>query len=336
MPYLYLMESNAQVGFVDNQITIKTSDGNRIRAIPITSVEGICVFGQPQLSTHLIRACISKNISVGYYSEDGRYFGNISSSQNINPMRQKRQVYLTDNRDFCLAWSKRIISAKIQNSLMLLTSMDGIYKFNDDELNGIRHSLEQIDLADSVDMALGFEGNAARCYFSCLSKLVTNDAFAFKGRSSRPPKDAFNSMLSFGYTLLYRNIAGAIERHGLHPYFAFMHKLHAGHIALASDLIEEYRAPLVDQTVISLVNDGEVEIDGFYTNDAGSIYMTRDTSRILTNKISDVITQARVYLADYGDRKTYGFQAMLDKKISSVVTAIECCDVDQYHPFIWK
>jgi CRISPR-associated protein Cas1 len=111
----------------------------------------------------------------------------------------------------------------------------------------MRHSLDNLHFAESVDASIGFEGNAAKEYFKCLSKAILPEEFKFRGRSTRPPKDPFNSMLSFGYSIFYRNIIGAIERHGLHPYFAFMHKSKLGHASLASDLIEDLRAPLVDK-----------------------------------------------------------------------------------------
>lgn len=335
MPHLYLVESNAKVGLRENQIIVQNLEDDTRRSIPIAEVDGISVFGKPQISTQLIRECMSRNISVGYYANDGHYFGHIGSLRDIEPMRQKRQIYLTDDDQFCLEWSKRIISAKIRNSIALLSSIREIHVFSDDELHGLIHSLNHLGEADSVDIALGFEGNAARCYFSCLPRLIENEGFIFNGRSSRPPKDPFNSMISYGYSLFYRNIVGAIERHGLHPYFAFMHRLRFGHAALASDLIEEYRAPLIDKTVIDLINDRKVNASGFYVNEAGATYMDRDTSKRLTNTFSNIIAQGKQYFLTYGDDKSYGFQVMLDKKIGSILHAIEEHDATLYEPYIW-
>lgn len=294
------------------------------------------MFGQPQLSTQLIRECIAANIPIGFYSDDGHYFGNISSTERIDPLRQKKQIYLTDDNHFCLQWSKNIISAKIRNSITLLESLPEVYEFISDEMKGLRHSLSSLNMADSVDMVLGFEGNAAKNHFECLPKLLRNGDFVFSGRSSRPPKDPFNSMLSYGYSLFFRNIIGAIERHGLHPYFAYMHKLKFGHAALASDLIEEYRAALIDRTILDVVNSGEIEISDFYKNDFGAIYMTRRTSKKLTDVFSGIIAHNQQYFHDVGDRKSYGFQVMLDKKIASLLGAIEGRDASIYKPYLWK
>lgn len=336
MAHLYFTQSDLKLGVKDGRLeVVNLKDGSK-RSFPIATVTDISVFGQPQISTRLVRECIARNIPIAYYSDDGHYFGHISSSMRIDPVRQKQQVYLTDNREFCLAWSKQIIRAKLLNSMTLLNSDPDTCTFTDQDLHGLLHSFEYLESADSVDMVLGFEGNAARNYFACLPKLLRNEEFAFKGRSSRPPKDPFNSMLSFGYSLLYRDIIGAIERHGLHPYFAFMHKIGFGHAALASDLIEEYRAPLVDRTVLQMVNDDEVHTSDFYKNDAGAMYMVPNASRKFTNRMSEIMAKSERYFSDAGESKAYGFQAMLDKKLDQLLAAIESRDPSLYTPYVWK
>lgn len=336
MPHLYITKSSYKLGCKDGQVVITDATDETMQAFPIAKVEGISVFGMAQLSTQLIRKCIELDIPVLYYSEDGHYFGNISSSTRIDPMRQKRQIMLTDDAAFCLELAKTIVSAKIQNSLVLLKSMKDIYAFDSRELQGLTHSLSVLQSAENTNALLGFEGNAAKCYFSCLSKLLVNSDFGFSGRSSRPPRDPFNSMLSFGYAILYRNIIGAIERHGLHPYFAFMHQMKAGHAALASDLIEEYRAAVVDATMVKLINDGEVDVSGFFANDAGAVYMDRATMKTVTDALSDAILKSRKYFVGDGDNRTYSFQTMLDVKLSAVIAAIESCNPKLYRPFLWQ
>lgn len=61
------------------------------------------------------------------------------------------------------------------------------------------------------------KGNAARQYFAALSKMIKED-FKFSGRNKRPPRDAFNSMISLGYTILMYEIMGEIENRGITPY----------------------------------------------------------------------------------------------------------------------
>ena len=104
---------------------------------------------------------------------------------------------------------------------------------------------KQLSDVSTVEEVMGLEGMAARVYFSVLSRFVQPD-FAFHGRSRQPPKDAFNSMLSLGYTLLMYELYAEIENRGFSPYVGFMHRTHRGHPSLASDLMEEWRAVVVD------------------------------------------------------------------------------------------
>ena len=335
MPHLYVSESDVKLGVRENQLVVTKIDDGSVRRIPFGEVEDISIYGCAQLSTQLIRTCISSNVPIAYYAENGSYFGCLTSSTHADPVRQKAQILLTEDKGFCLAWSRSVVDAKIRNSLALLRTYGGGCACADVEMRGLRHSLESLHYATDVNAVIGFEGSAARCYFACLPKLVTQDGFSFKGRSSRPPKDPINSMLSYGYSLFYRNIIGAIERRGLHPYFAFMHKLKLGHAALASDLIEEFRAPLVDRTVLDMVNDEEVTPDDFYETASGAVYLKKDANKRVTARFTEIIAEPRTYFLSTGDMRHYGFQAMLDKKITSVVDAIDHRDAGLYRPCVW-
>ncbi len=84
-------------------------------------------------------------------------------------------------------------------------------------------------------------------------------------------------MLSFGYTLLFYNIYAIVRARGLSPYVGSLHALRQGHPALCSDLIEEFRAPIVDSLVTSLVNKRVVTAADFYTSDG--CYLTDQARR---------------------------------------------------------
>lgn len=109
---------------------------------------------------------------------------------------------------------------------------------------------------------MGYEGLAARVYFSALDMLIDKD-FHFTGRSKRPPKDPFNSMISLGYSILLNEIYGKLQAKGLNPYFGFIHSDREKHPTLASDMMEEWRAVIVDTTVMSMINGHEIHQNQF-------------------------------------------------------------------------
>ena len=335
MAHVYLMENGTKLGFSQGQLIVKSNGDKPERRFPFCNVESVNVLGNSQLSTQLVRECLSSDVPIAYYTEDGHYCGMTSCLDHVDPHRQRRQALLTCDADFCLNWAKTAVEAKINNSLQFLASMDDVYVFSEDELGGLHHSLRYLRQASTVDEVLGFEGNAAKCYFQCYAKLLQGTEFSFNGRKTRPPKDPVNAMLSYGYSFLHRSIIGAIERHGLHPYFGFMHKMKRGHATLASDLIEDYRAFLVDRTVLELARSGEIRPDDFTVAENGAVYLPRSVMEKLTNLLSSALADRARYCQAYGDGYQYGFQAALDKKLCTVIAAIDAADPSLYQPFVW-
>ena len=86
-----------------------------------------------------------------------------------------------------------------------------------------------------ISEMIGFEGQAAKYYFKGLSECIDKQ-FYFQGRSKRPPRDEFNSMISLGYSILMNEVYCKIEMKGLNPFFGFIHRDAEKHPTLASDL----------------------------------------------------------------------------------------------------
>lgn len=109
----------------------------------------------------------------------------------------------------------------------------------------------------------------------------------------------------------------------------------AGHAALASDLIEEYRSPIVDATILRLIIDGDLDAAGFYANDAGAVFMSRENMKVVTDALSSAMIRSRKYHYNNGDNRTYSFQTMLDAKMTAVIAAIESGNAVLHRPFVW-
>jgi len=136
--------------------------------------------------------------------------------------------------------------------------------------------LRALSRATSVDEVRGLEGMAARDYFSVFSLLVKRheEAFRFGGRSRRPPRDRINALLSFGYALLMQDCAAALAGVGMDPAVGFLHEERPGRLSLALDLMEEFRVPLVDRFVLSLVNRGQLAPEDFLEEPNGAWRLT--------------------------------------------------------------
>jgi len=95
------------------------------------------------------------------------------------------------------------------------------------------------------------EAQAARAYWP----LLFGPAF----RRNRT-EAGVNGLLNYGYTVLRSCVGRATVAAGLHPSIGFHHSNETNPMRLVDDLMEPYR-PFIDQTVLTLVESGQTEIN---------------------------------------------------------------------------
>ena len=80
------------------------------------------------------------------------------------------------------------------------------------------------------------------------------------------------------YTLLLSDCVRALISCGLDPHAGFLHSSKRNKPALGVDLMEEFRAPIADSVVQTVINNGEISAAGF-TDVLGSVRMTDKTRK---------------------------------------------------------
>jgi CRISPR-associated protein Cas1 len=163
----------------------------------------------------------------------------------------------------CIPIVQAIVSAKIHNCRTLLKrnaspSQTEAYS----QMQALKHKAQR---SLSLESIRGIEGTAARLYFQHFSSMIKVEGldFSFASRNRRPPRDPINALLSFGYGCLYREVTMAIQQVGLDPWMGFLHVPESGRVSLALDMMEEFRAILVDSTVLNMVNNNQVQSADF-------------------------------------------------------------------------
>jgi len=212
----------------------------------------------------------------------GYCYGRIVAIETGYRQLSRYQQQLTDEE--CLKTARMIVQAKLKNSRILLIRHQR--RHGSEAIKSIiqtlAHLAEQCQQADSIPRLMGIEGIGAASYFQGFGDCLIHDDFIFTARSRRPPGNPVNAMLSFGYQVLWNHLLSLIELKGLDPYFACLHQGGYRHAALASDLIEEFRAAIVDSLTLYLINrklvdpvqDFEFRDGGCFLNERGrKIYL---------------------------------------------------------------
>jgi CRISPR-associated protein Cas1 len=331
MTILYLTEEGSFLEKRDNRVRVRKTE-TTLKELAIEKIEGIVLVGRTHITTPLMHELMEREIPLTWLSDTGKFFGRLEPTTTINIQRQREQFRRADDEIFAFELAKSFITAKIRNCRVLLNRYNRDRKI--ERVQEIQNELKDWILkackADNHSQLLGYEGNASRLYFEALSYLVPV-GFKFKGRSKQPPTDPFNSLLSFGYTLLLYEIYTAIASKGLHPYAGFMHQIRRGHPALASDLIEEWRPVIVDSLVLNLIGNRIINEEDFRPPaENGGVYLNRYASKIFISKFEQRIRSTNSYL-DYVDYPL-SFRESLQLQAGSLVKAIENDDPTIYRP----
>jgi CRISPR-associated protein Cas1 len=277
MTSLYVSAQGCYVSLNQQYLLVKQR-GQTIAEVQLPHTEQILIFGKSQITTQAVRACLKHNIAIVYLSRMGYCYGRLlpleRGYRQLN--RYQQSLELVDR----LLVARAIVKAKLKNCRVILQR-----QYRKKELPSLVLAIETLEYLsqkteqiNNIDQLMGIEGAGASCYFSVFGDCLTGDKdFVFLTRSRRPPANPVNAMLSFGYQVLWNHLLALIELQGLDPYQACLHQNSQRHAALTSDLLEEFRAPIVDSLVIYLVNrrivnasdDFEYRDGGCFLNESG-------------------------------------------------------------------
>jgi CRISP-associated protein Cas1 len=275
---LYISEQGCSVSLDGETIIIKKKDCILNRAqLPL--LEQILVFGNSQITTQTIKACLKRNIPVAYLSQTGYCYGKTYPvSRDLRNLHRLQQQL---DPAAALIAAKQIVKVKMMNSRTILQRQNRRLQSKEITLiiTKIGDIIENLIQVDTTEQLIGFEGIGAKYYFSGLGKCISNPDFEFTTRSRRPPADPVNAMLSFGYQVLWNHLLSIIELQGLYPYYGCLHQPSDKHPALASDLIEEFRAPIVDSLVLMMINQHSIDRASDFVFRNGGCYLNLSGSK---------------------------------------------------------
>lgn len=262
---LYVVEQGALVGLRAGRIVIR-HEGKEKQTLPIHRIDQMHLSGNQLLSTALLRSCRDEGIEVFVSDLPGKCDLRIDDLSGIGIDTLGGQFHSQEKPELLLETARHIVQGKIANSRTVLRKAN--LRRQNEDLSALDLPLRQLQEAAlrsaTLDGLRGIEGGAARLYYQGFSALIA-PRWAWPGRSRRPPRDPVNALLSYGYGVLYRNVLAALHGVHLNPYIGIYHQRRPGHPALASDLMEEFRAPIIDRLVLNLLLDPNTQESDFET-----------------------------------------------------------------------
>lgn len=252
---IVISSKGTQLATDSSHFTLR-SNGKRIGRIPPTMIGQMIIHHDIKVSHTALERLGALGIPTTFLNREGRVRARLCPpwKHDAAPRIEQSRVYLNESSRLQVA--RRLVDAKIANSAAVLARHSGNYP--DPALNSAASKLRTLrshaQAASGIEELMGYEGAAARLYFSVFSKMLRSEWATFQGRSRRPPLDPVNSLLSYTYAILTHEMLARIEGVGLDPYIGFLHRVEARRPSLALDLIEPFRPVLADRLCLRLIN----------------------------------------------------------------------------------
>ena len=336
---LFVTTENAYLSLEGETVCVEI-DRKKAGQFPLHTLESIVCFTYSGATPAFMGACAKRGIHLAFYSPFGKFLCRVVGESRGNVLLRKQQYRVSDDKAASCRIARNLILGKVFNCRWSIdrTLRDHALRVDEERCrNAIRYltdAMEKIRQEEDLDSLRGLEGECASVYFGIFDELILNqkEVFYFHGRNKRPPLDPVNAMLSFGYTLLANDCAGALEGVGLDSYVGFLHRDRPGRKSLALDLMEEMRAVLVDRFVLTLINNRQIRGEHFRTSESGAVEFT-DAGR-------------RKFITEWQERKREQItHPYLQEKICwGLVPHMQALllarhlrgDMDGYPPFLWK
>ncbi len=252
---LVIIEGGANLRCTGERLQVH-KEGRVIREIRLQDLDAVLASSNTSISGAALSRLLRRGVDITFIDASGRPAGRLTGPYSKNVDLRIRQVHRAADEEFARAIAVSIVSAKLSNQRRILlryrrrrgTEVIG------DAAAKLRRLAAKTGNVVNVDELRGLEGAGAASYFKTFGRLITNGLFEFNDRNRRPPRDPVNACLSFGYTLLGSLIEGEVAAAGLDPMIGFLHSTEYGRPSLALDILEEFRAPVVDAMVLKLIN----------------------------------------------------------------------------------
>jgi CRISP-associated protein Cas1 len=301
MTTLYLSEPRSTVRKDGDTLVVKipadkaANTPERTVRVPLMKVDQVVVLGDSTVTTPALLALLERNVDICFCNYHGRFQGRLAPEVSKNVFVRTAQFRAHEDYQKRILLAARFVRGKLHNQRTLLLRSN---RNADDpaiaraaatigEMIGEvdRLQVEQDGPPDparpqqgsALGMLQGMEGASAAAFFGAYGRLLKQD-LGFSGRNRRPPTDPVNALLSFGYVLLMNHVLSAIGLVGFDPYVGYLHSEGYGKPALALDLMEEMRTPIVDSVVLTVINKQILNVSHFEES-FGAYQLTNDGRR---------------------------------------------------------
>jgi CRISP-associated protein Cas1 len=242
-----------------------TQKGATLTQAPLMHLETVHILSRGvSISADALEACCERGIPIFFIDHQGTPYASIYAAGLAGTVITRREQLRAYDDERGLRLALRFAEGKIQNQAITLKYLSKTRKDTSvgeelrllagEVLDHVRRldELQAQTLDDARARIMAAEGNAAQMYWAA-ARLIVPEHYAWERRDTRGALDPVNSLLNYGYGILYGQIERSLVLAGLDPFAGFIHVDRPGKPSLTLDMIEEFRQVAVDRVVFGLL-----------------------------------------------------------------------------------
>jgi group II intron reverse transcriptase/maturase/CRISPR-associated endonuclease Cas1 len=332
---LIVQSFDSFIGKNKQGIVVKAK-GKTVKTVPIRMLKHITVLSRGiSFSSDAVYHCVENNIPIDFFDSHGKHYASIISPISVENSLWQLQAQMSIEKKAYLA--SKLIFGKLKNQLHLVKYFHKYHKNENSQLSETYINTEQkieyyIDQCkhykltkekDYAEKIRSFEAQAAIAYWEYVRQLLADDNVVFEKREQKGATDLFNSMLNWGYSLLYPRVWQAVLGANLNPSIGVLHAYQKGKPVFVYDIIEMFRSQAVDRMVIGLVQKKEpLEMYNNYLND--------NTRNLVTQNILERLNRYEKYR-----KADIQFFEIINAQVRDIAAFI-AEETDKFKPYIAK
>lgn len=295
--------------------------------LPAEMTGSIFVHSSITLNTSVLEFLSEKEISLAFFSPSGKILGHFIPFSH----RHDGKILLLQVEHYTDETKRTILARKFVLGSMR-NMRHNISYYNQRNLN-LEEELEMLDElkkkaenSNSVSELMAYEGNYRELYFRTFNKILRSPDFRFYRRTTRPPQDPINSMISFVYSLLYGEIQNQGVQTKLNLAVAYLHSTNKRSNSLIYDISEIFKPVIADRLIFSMINRREITVHDFHEQDGG-IYITKKGKIKICKTFEKAVR--RTYRGTNG--ATWTFRSWIREEFYKIIRHLK--DGKEYEPF---
>lgn len=328
--HIYIDEYGTFLGKTSARLTISQS-GQLKKEVALSRVKSINILkGGISLSSDLIEACSLRGIKIFFLDFRNIAHTTLSSTASHAVANTRKAQFLTIESEYSREIARTLILGKLKNQR---ATLQYFYKYQKNSSNSsiklenailsikeVIDSLKIIELKnrpDWLNIVMGKEGGVANIYFNAISCELLNE-LNFSNRIGRGADDIVNSALNYGYAILTSFVWQSVINAGLEPFAGVLHTNRPGKPSLVLDIMEEYRAWVVDRNIIKL----KAHLKGKH-------FLDTPIKKKIIEEINNTMNKKYLY-----NGKNLSLQSIIQRQVYKLTGAF--MQQNQYKSYIFK